>query len=178
LQFEVYINGQVRQVVVHRTDGRFRVDVAGRSFLVDAVRVGSSTLSLILSAGDSDNRGGTSHEVTVTPGPSGQVDVHEGGSAITLALNGRKRRRPKDDAGHGEDGPERIMAPMPGKVVRVLAKVGDTVQARQPLVVMEAMKMENELRTRRDGRVTELHVQEGQSIEAGALVAVVGDAQS
>jgi biotin carboxyl carrier protein len=178
LQFEVDINGQLRRVVVRRADGRFRVDVAGRSFLVDAVRVGPSTLSLLLHPGGSDNRGGTSHEVTVTPGASGQVDVHVGGSAISVGLNGRKRWRRRDEAGHGGDGPERIMAPMPGKVVRVLAKTGDTVQARQALVVMEAMKMENEIRTRRDGRVTELHVREGQSIDAGTLVAVVSDAQS
>ena len=69
--------------------------------------------------------------------------------------------------------PQRLVAPMPGKVVRVLVKTGDAVHARQPLVVVEAMKMENELRASRDGTVAEIHVREGQSVEAGALLIVI-----
>ena len=57
------------------------------------------------------------------------------------AVGGRKERR-----GAPGSGPQRLVAPMPGKVVRVLVKPGDTVRARQPIVVIEAMKMENELR--------------------------------
>jgi biotin carboxyl carrier protein len=62
---------------------------------------------------------------------------------------------------------------MPGKIIRVLAKVGAAVQPRQPLIVVEAMKMENELRATRQGVVSELLVKEGQSVDAGALLLVV-----
>ena len=62
---------------------------------------------------------------------------------------------------------------MPGKVVKVLVKVGDQVTARQGLVVVEAMKMENELRSPKDGRVTEVLVAEGVSVEAGRPLVVV-----
>jgi biotin carboxyl carrier protein len=62
---------------------------------------------------------------------------------------------------------------MPGKVVRVLVKQGDPVRARQAIAVIEAMKMENELRAGRDGVVVELPVTAGQSVEAGTLIAVV-----
>jgi len=62
---------------------------------------------------------------------------------------------------------------MPGKIVRVLVKAGDAVRARQPLVVVEAMKMENELGSPKAGRVKEVSVQEGQSVEAGRLLVVV-----
>jgi pyruvate carboxylase subunit B len=62
---------------------------------------------------------------------------------------------------------------MPGKVVRVLVKAGDTVKARQGLVVVEAMKMENELRAARDGRVRDVMVTEGQSVDAGAALAII-----
>jgi propionyl-CoA carboxylase alpha chain len=65
---------------------------------------------------------------------------------------------------------------MPGKVVRLLAKPGDRVVHRQPVVVIEAMKMENELRATRDGAVAELLVHEGQSVEAGTLLAVITSA--
>jgi biotin carboxyl carrier protein len=62
---------------------------------------------------------------------------------------------------------------MPGKVVKVLVKPGDEVKARQGLVVVEAMKMENELRSPKDGRVAEVLVAEGASVEAGRLLVVV-----
>ena len=59
---------------------------------------------------------------------------------------------------------------MPGKVVRVLVATGDAVRVRQPLVVVEAMKMENELRAGRDGHVAAIHVREGASVDAGTLL--------
>jgi biotin carboxyl carrier protein len=62
---------------------------------------------------------------------------------------------------------------MPGKVVRVLVEVGDEVTARQPLVVVEAMKMENELSASRPGRVTEVAAREGTSVETGKLLVLV-----
>jgi biotin carboxyl carrier protein len=62
---------------------------------------------------------------------------------------------------------------MPGKVVRVLVKPGDAVTARQGLVVVEAMKMENELRAARDGRVRDVAVKEGQSVDAGTVLLTV-----
>jgi glutaconyl-CoA/methylmalonyl-CoA decarboxylase subunit gamma len=62
---------------------------------------------------------------------------------------------------------------MPGKVVRVLVRPGDAVRARQPLVVVEAMKMENELRAGRDGTIAEIHAKEGSSVDAGALLIII-----
>jgi biotin carboxyl carrier protein len=83
------------------------------------------------------------------------------------------RRRAGEAAAAGGAAVQRIGAPMPGKVVRVLVKAGDEVKVRQGLVVVEAMKMENEVRATRDGRVSELLVVEGQSVEAGATLVVV-----
>jgi biotin carboxyl carrier protein len=62
---------------------------------------------------------------------------------------------------------------MPGRIVRVLCAAGDAVRAGQPLIVVEAMKMENELRAAGEGRVREVFVQEGQSVEAGTALVVV-----
>jgi len=62
---------------------------------------------------------------------------------------------------------------MPGRVVRVLVAVGDKVTARQPVVVMEAMKMENELRAGRDGSVAEVLVQEGLAVDTGTVLVIV-----
>jgi biotin carboxyl carrier protein len=70
-------------------------------------------------------------------------------------------------------GPSRVHAPMPGKLVRVLVRAGEDVGAGQGLVVMEAMKMENEIRAPRAGRVKEAPVQEGQAVETGALLVLL-----
>jgi biotin carboxyl carrier protein len=153
-------------VNVHRVNGGFLVSVDGREWTVDAARVDAYTLSLLV--------GTTSHDVTIVPDPiAGQLAVRVGAVSLPAALNGRRRWARKDDGGSGKGGPERVLAPMPGKIVRVLVKAGDVVLRRQPLIVIEAMKMENELRATHEGAVAELLVKEGQSVDAGALLLVV-----
>jgi biotin carboxyl carrier protein len=102
--------------------------------------------------------GRSRHEVTVN-----------GATLAATRLTGYRRARGAA-GGHGSG---RLLAPMPGKVVRVLVAAGDEVEARQGLVVVEAMKMENELRAGRAGRVREIAVVEGASVEAGALLVVL-----
>jgi biotin carboxyl carrier protein len=92
--------------------------------------------------------------------------------SVAVFFNGRRRGIAEEGAQAGS-GPERIVAPMPGKIVRVLVASGEPVRARQPVVVIEAMKMENELRAGRDGTVVEIHAVEGQSVDAGVLLAVI-----
>ncbi|MGI8991944.1 MAG: acetyl-CoA carboxylase biotin carboxyl carrier protein subunit [Bryobacteraceae bacterium] len=71
------------------------------------------------------------------------------------------------------EGRESIKAPMPGKIVRVLVKIGEEVTAGQGLVVIEAMKMQNELKAARSGRVTSISVKENDAVVAGTVLAVV-----
>ncbi|MBI2829104.1 MAG: acetyl-CoA carboxylase biotin carboxyl carrier protein subunit [Acidobacteria bacterium] len=70
-------------------------------------------------------------------------------------------------------GPQRVVAPMPGRIAKVLVKVGDAVAARQGLVVVEAMKMENELRSPRAGIVRQVPAVEGALVEANAVLVVI-----
>jgi biotin carboxyl carrier protein len=181
MRYEVEVGGQLRQVVVRRRDNAFEVSVDGRSWLVDAARVDPLTLSLFLTplgdAGAAAAGPVASREVTLaSDGAAGQLRVTVGSTPLTVSMNGPRRGgRSGYHGGSGRSarGPQRLTAPMPGKVVRVLVSAGDTVTARQPVVVVEAMKMENELRAGRDGTVAELHAVEGQSVEAGALIAVI-----
>jgi biotin carboxyl carrier protein len=165
MQYEVEIDGRTLPVHIRRIDGHYLVAVDGREWLVDAARVDGHTLSLLIET--------ASHEVAIAPDrASGQLMVHVGGVPVLSALNSRRRWSRKDEGTAGS-GPQRIVAPMPGKVARVLVAPGAVVVAGQPLVVIEAMKMENELRASREGTVAELHAQEGQSVDAGALLLVV-----
>jgi biotin carboxyl carrier protein len=101
--------------------------------------------------------------------------VHLDGLTIPVQIRpaGSFGRQKREGVAAHAAGPQRVIAPMPGKVVRLLVKPGDHVKARQGLAVVEAMKMENELRAARDGRVREVGVTEGQSVEAGAVLLVV-----
>ena len=116
----------------------------------------------------------TSHEISIaTNAVPGQLMVRVGTTPLEVSLNGRRRWGRKDEGGHGASGPQRVLAPMPGKIVRVLVKPGDVVQARQGLVVIEAMKMENELRAARGGTVAEVQAREAMSVDAGTLLVVI-----
>jgi len=74
---------------------------------------------------------------------------------------------------HAAAAAARVTAPMPGRLVKVLVEVGQEVAEGQGLVVMEAMKMENELRAPRAGRVKEIHARERQAVDSGALLVVL-----
>lgn len=166
MQYEVEIGGRVRRIAVARTGDTFAVTVDGHTRQVDVARIDGHTLSLVLDRV-------WLRDVTVSPDPStGQLVVLVGTTPVAVTLNGRRTRR-RQDGGASGHGPTRVAAPMPGKVVRVLVKPGDAVRVRQPLVVVEAMKMENELRAGRDGTVAEIHVGEGASVDAGTLLVVI-----
>ena len=197
MHHEVEINGRIRQVVVHRADQGFAVVVDGRAWQVLAAQVDLHTLSLLIGEGGResfstrearkttpDPRTVLSYEVTLAPDPaSAQLVVNVAGPAVSferrttrvlVTLNGRRSRRMGSEGAQPGSGPQRIVSPMAGKIVRVLVKSGEAVRARQPLVVVEAMKMENELRALRDGTVAEIHAREGTSVDAGVLLVVVG----
>ena len=176
MQYEVEVNGRIRRVFLQRTGDRFVVSVDGRTRQVDVARPGDSggttgnnaarTLSLIVEPG-------ATFDVGIVPdAATGLLSVRVGGVSCAVTLNAGRRRREHDESGHGS-GPQRLVAPMPGKIVRVGVTPGESVRARQTVVVIEAMKMENELRSGRDGTVDELHAREGALVEAGELLVVI-----
>jgi biotin carboxyl carrier protein len=170
VQFEIEIGERVRRVSVEREGTRYRIEVDGRVDLVDAARVDRSTLSLIV-LGERQ----ASHEVALHEREPGELEVHLRAGVVVTRVRGARHRAPGAAAGTGAaDGPQRVTSPMPGKIVKVLVAPGDEVQPRQGLVVVEAMKMENELRASRGGRVASVHVQEGALVEAGRLLVVIG----
>jgi len=194
MQYDVEVGARRRHVAVSRTGDSFAVTLDGRTWMVDAARIGANSLSLLLdtvSPADSSAAEGMSgtgghtgpgqadtrrrgYEVSIVADQvGGQLTAHVGSTPIPVTLNGLRRWGRKDDGAGAGAGPQRLVAPMPGKVVRVLVKPGDVVAARQAIVVVEAMKMENELRASRDGTVAEVHAHEGISVDAGALLVVI-----
>jgi biotin carboxyl carrier protein len=173
-RYEIEVGGRVVVVLVARSGAGFAVTVGERTWQVDAARIDGHTLSLVLDRVWLNDTVRPGHEVVVAPnGAAGQSTVLVDGTPVAISVNGRTRTRSQDAARHAGAGPQNVIAPMPGKVVRVLVKPGDDVSSRAPLVVVEAMKMENELRAGKAGTIAEVHVREGQSVEAGALLVVI-----
>jgi biotin carboxyl carrier protein len=170
MTFEVELNGRSRSVSIERAGSRdrFRVTVDGVPTLVDAQRSGEYGVSLLFP--DGAHAGA---RVSLAPGSgAGELLAYLRGRSTSVIVNGRRRGRAVDGAS-GAHGEQRIVAPMPGRVRRVLAAPGDQVQVRQPVVVVEAMKMENELRSPKTGRVKEVAVSAGVSVEAGRVLMVI-----
>lgn len=167
------VGERTRKVIVQRVGTAWRVTVDGTPFLVDAASVDGVMWSLLLGRDGADGATRSVPAVVVPGKARGELGVHVNGRQVMLSIaeSGRAQAR-RGPAVHGA-GPQRLTAPMPGKVVKVLVVPGDLVEAGQGLVVVEAMKMENELRALKAGRVASVAVAEGQSVDAGAVLAVV-----
>lgn len=163
-EYSAKVGDVERQLVVEPTDdGRWRVVLDGVERIVDARRTEGGPWSILVD--------GRVAVVDVEPNKDGDLVVELGGATATVKLVDPRRRRLEQarevarKARGAGDGPEDVRAPMPGKVVKVMVKPGDRVTAGQGLVVIEAMKMENEIRAARDAGVKAVHVAEGQPIE-------------
>jgi biotin carboxyl carrier protein len=152
-------NGNETEVEVHRHGNGYRVRVGDRWLEADLVSVGPFMRSLRLDDGTqfaiAHHREGNTHEISL------------GSSTVTVEVIdplAAKRRRREDEMGTGGV----VKAMMPGRVVRVLVAKGDVVRKGAGLLILEAMKMENEIQAPADGTVDELFVEPGQTVESGA----------
>lgn len=144
-------------VVENTTDGRWLVVIGGVERHVDAVEVRPGTWSLLID--------GQSYVVDLDRTERGTV-VHSGGSETHIDIDDARRKRlaravKRNSAGRGEV----VKAPIAGKVVKLLVAEGESVASGQGVAVLEAMKMENEIKADRGGAVSAVHVQPGQSVE-------------
>ncbi len=143
----------------------YRVAVDGNEFLVDGKKTGLTNYSLIV-----DNR---SFEVDVDITEDEYRVLVDGRSYRVELVDERRVRLGGLQSGIQPQGRQRVSVPMPGKVIEVLVGEGDRVEKGQGLVIVEAMKMENEVRSPIAGEVRQVRVKAGDALEAGALLMVV-----
>jgi biotin carboxyl carrier protein len=153
-----------RNIDVMREGNRIRVDLGDKFIEGDAVEVATGTYSILI--------GGRSFEVRVEPATGG-LRVHAGEREFAVEIDDPRAWRRRRGGALEAEGRQEVMAPMPGKVVRVLAKQDEEVEAGQGLFVVEAMKMQNEIRSPKKGKLEKLLVTEGQVVNAGEPLAVV-----
>jgi biotin carboxyl carrier protein len=162
VKFEAAVGGRVLRLEVQGSGPAFVVTLEGRRLEVEVRETSAGFVSLRVD--------GVSHEAGLLAREDGATVVLGGHVHEVLLSDDTGAALPRRPVASG---PVRVTSPMPGRIVRVLVQAGDAVAEGQGLVVMEAMKMENELRAPRSGRVHELHAREQQAVEAGALLVVV-----
>jgi biotin carboxyl carrier protein len=166
-EVDLEISGLVRSVQITPAGDRLAVVLDGRPHSIDAAEIERGRWSLLFEPQQ------VSHEVLVRTGQPGELTVLVDGAVVPVRVRDPRRVRLGGSPGSGAAGPVRITAPMPGRIVRVLVGAGEIVAARQGLVVVEAMKMENELRAPCAGTVHELRAREGTTVDAGALLLTI-----
>lgn len=104
---------------------------------------------------------------------SGKTEVIVNGQRIPVTVRDKKHLRGNAGAGANAGGKAILISPMPGKIVRVLVRAGDEVTANQGVLIVEAMKMQNEVQSPKAGKVAEIRVKEGQTVNAGETLAII-----
>ena len=156
-------------------DRTVEVDLTGATPLVDGTPVQAQLAHLPGTPVRSLLVAGPSHTLVAHPGENrGRWQLTLGGRHFSADAVDERTRAIREMTGGGEDEAVReIVAPMPGMVVKIEVEVGQAVRAGQGVVVVEAMKMENELRAPADGVVAKILVQERQTVEKGATLIVL-----
>jgi biotin carboxyl carrier protein len=154
---------RARTIELERVEGRWHITLDGQPVEADAVEIAPNTLSILLR--------GESHEIRVTRSSDGKLKVQTGLREFTAEVVDPRSWRGRHSGHVDAEGSQQITAPMAGKVVRVLVNSGDQVEAGQGLLVVEAMKMQNEIRSTKSGVVERLMAKEGQPINAGETLA-------
>jgi biotin carboxyl carrier protein len=169
MKFEVQLTGpsgkKLRAVELERVADRWKIALDGQPVNTDAVEIAPNTLSLLLE--------GQSYEVHITPSLDGVLKLQTGLQEFTAEVVDPRAWRGRRHGALEAEGRQQVVAPMPGKVVRVLVEVGHKVEAGQGLLVVEAMKMQNEIRSPKSGTVERLHVKEGQPVNAGEALCII-----
>jgi biotin carboxyl carrier protein len=159
------IRDRARTLKLSSWNGSTSFTIDGRNREADAVRIAPALYSILLD------------------GQSFEAHVREGMGGVVVTIDGRefpvRIEDPREWQGRRggaieAKGRQQVLASMPGKVVRLLSRAGQPVEAGQALLVLEAMKMQNEVRSPKTGVLERLLVAEGQTVNAGEVLAVVG----
>lgn len=162
MNLQIEIAGKLHSVSY--TSGETTVLLDGEPLQVSAQMLRPGVLSIIV-----DGRAWR----VVLEEDANEPALHIGGVRVPYRVDDPRSLKGRRGHGAGTDGPKPIKASMPGRVVRVLVQKGEAVEAHQGVLVIEAMKMQNELKSPKAGRVAELRVVPGDTVAAGEVLAVV-----
>ncbi|MCO6510244.1 MAG: acetyl-CoA carboxylase biotin carboxyl carrier protein subunit [Aridibacter famidurans] len=161
----VEIGGEKREVSVTREEDKLLAEVDGRSYELVESRPEPGVYLL--------KHGTTIREFTVLPGSKGECSVSGATGSQAAIVSDPRKLSSRSAAGAEADGVAEIRTQMPGKVVRIIVAEGDEVSAGDGVIVVEAMKMQNEMRSPKDGTVKRVAKAEGDTVNAGDVLVVI-----
>jgi biotin carboxyl carrier protein len=167
MKIDIEIDGRVRKVELERTetDGVWRATIDGDAVVTEARLLRAGVLSLIVE--------GRSYRIVLEDAGGEEPALHLGTQRIPYRAEDPRSLKSRRAHSVASDGPKALKASMPGRVVRLLVAKGDEVKAHQAVLVIEAMKMQNELKSPKDGRIAELRVAAGDTVAAGDVLAII-----
>jgi len=163
MKYDAEIDGRAVTVELEQRDGRVSAKVGERAYEVEVTRPETGVYLLF--------HGDQIYEVRLWSEANQTLRVNLRDRRFVIKVIDRRQRRLA--AEQTSEGRQQLIAPMPGKVVRVLLESGAEVAAGQGVVVVEAMKMQNEIKSPKAGRVLEVRVKQGATVTAGQVLAVV-----
>lgn len=167
MKLHATINDCQTDIQIEDDGGLVKAEIGGRRYELDVHESGANGYQIISN--------GQVFDCRVEGRPESQllIEVTVGTTPFTITLTDPRRLRSAVSAStHGDDA-ARIVAPMPGKVARVLVEVGSQVEVGDGIIVIEAMKMQNEMKSPKGGTVIALNVQTGATVNGGDVLAVV-----
>jgi biotin carboxyl carrier protein len=166
LTYHIELNGTKHRLSIYPAaegDG-YHFELDGQPCSADAQLLQPNVLSLLIE--------GKSYRILFDPRPDGAAIVL-GERRITYRMDDPRSLRSRANVDANDTGTRSIAASMPGRIVRLLVKVGDNVEAQQGLIVVEAMKMQNELKAPKAGVVVRIAVEVGATVQAGKVLMVI-----
>lgn len=165
MNYEVTMSGKTRVVELVCRDDVWKISLDGKELDASVVEVAPNTFSVLLN--------GESHQIRIAPRPGGTLTVYTATTEYPTEVIDPRLWRGGRHSSLELEGRQPITAPMPGKIVKLLVAQGDAVEAGQGLMVVEAMKMQNEIRSPKCGKVEKLLAREGHAVNAGDVLAWV-----
>jgi biotin carboxyl carrier protein len=166
MRYIAIISGREIPVEISREKNRYCLTIENKSFTVDAFRPRSQSLAMLIE--------GKSYEVGLEKKNGNSFSVYLFNDTVELQLiDAKKFQAAESVRPAGASGPLKIQAPMPGKIVKVAVQEKSTVKEGDSLLIMEAMKMQNELKAPKSGTVSRIQVREGQPVSLSQTLMIL-----
>jgi biotin carboxyl carrier protein len=162
--YEVMVDGKPHRLELEKAPGGWNCRLDGKPIYLDALIPRRDVLSMLVN--------GRSYEIKREQ-IRGELHIWVGSTRFAVELRDPRSLRSRQKEGGNEQGPRKILAPMPGRVVRLLVAEDAEVEAGQGIIVVEAMKMQNEIKSPKKGVVKKILATPGASVNPGDVLAIV-----
>jgi biotin carboxyl carrier protein len=165
MTYDVVVDGKTHQLELTQGEKTWHCKIDGQQIDVDAALTARDVLSVLV--------GGKAYEIKRERSLQGELHMIIGSARYAVDVQDPRSLRTRRAVSGSDAGPQKLKAPMPGKIVRILVQEKEEVTAGQGIVVMEAMKMQNEMKSPKAGRVQKILAAEGSAVNAGDTLAII-----